>query len=195
MNQTIWNKVETLFANGVSKEDMERIAFRMFPSESEKEEAAQYISFWCSARNVLRRDEKTETPVKAAAKAPAKAAAGGKQMIEITYSDGSTKTVPHTKKWVETMNNVEFNRIVGRTYKIIEVQESDRKVFRFSNGMSLEYKGQRKDANACYILVRDNKIVCKGFSNKGIAGAEKAMWSSWTARGHIADCKAYFAAI
>jgi len=125
--------------------------------------------------------KKAAKPVaKKAAKPVAKKAAKTKTMIQIIDNDGSTYNRPYTKKWIAMMNDEKMNKLYGRTYKIIEVKESDYKVFTFSNGMTVTYKGDRKGINAACIAVRDGKIVAKAFSTKGQEGMVKSAQRNYT---------------
>ena len=78
------------------------------------------------------------------------------------------------------MNDTKYNKIMRLSWKVIQVKESDYKVFRFTNGMTIKYTGDRKDINASCIAVKDGKIVAKAFSSKGDKGIRKTVQNNCT---------------
>lgn len=110
------------------------------------------------------------------------------QMIEITRDDGTTFTKPFDKKrWKHLSDRRNLQACGFKSAQIIEVKAQKKakkskqgsQVFRFSNGMSVEYKGKRKNITGAYIAVCNGEIVYKGFSSKGKDGAEKASRTSF----------------
>ena len=113
------------------------------------------------------------------------------QMIEITRDNGTTFTKPFNKRDWKSLTDRRYLQACGfKSAQIIEVKAQKKakkakkskqggQVFRFSNGMSVEYKGKRTNVTGAYIAVFQGEIVYKGFSSQGKEGARKASTTSF----------------